>query len=696
MKIALFLCLLWNLLASAQTQTIGAVCAPSSDVEQALKRLSIGSGSPVESSLEARKRVVAELLQQYPDDLFVHMKSRTTFFSSAGALQVRDQYQTLAQQHPDSLMFKYLYARALVDIDTPRAIELLRQVETADPNFAWTHLEFAGIHLLGKYSDKQQLRNELDKFFGICPTSFDWWAWHLLLGNGSPEMAARYAPALRERLMTETDPDRLRNWKTVWNLQFKAAPVSQHAQVRKQVEADAARLERLPGESDSKWLAFLKGGYELADDQDAAKRIEQGLLTKYPDSQEAKWILAERWWKEHPAPGPDDADSQKQAYYKLSLQHEDESLQASPGDSYQLLARFMDLSMIDGTTGEQLTAAADTLLSALTKDPIWQGYPPVHFQIAEAFLKKHIHAERVSGLVEEGLRLRAGIEWVPDWETEEDKAEGQRSRLQLKTQAAEVLTGVARELKTPEIARASVMDLDKWNPEKPEDQSAIWAVKAAFAEVEGRKLDALVMYQAAIKSRPPDPDKKKKKDELADNEERLWKELGGSAATRDLWEKKNKITELPTEAGWEKPSKDLPGWELTDLKGSTWKMTSLNGKTVLINVWATWCGPCQMELPEFQKIYDQVKDKEDITVLSFNVDEEIGKVEPFIRQKKYTFPVLLAHDYVNDVLAGIAIPQVWVVDPNGKWLWEKLGFDFEKGGWREGVLEKIGTLKVGE
>jgi thiol-disulfide isomerase/thioredoxin len=691
MKVPLFLFLLWSLTPPVQSQSISAACAPSPEVEQALKRLDVGSGLPIENSLEARKKTLTELLQQYPYDLFVHMKSRTTFFSTAGASQVRDQYQMLAQQHPDSLMFKYLYARALVDIDTPKAIEVLRQVETEDPGFAWTYLEFAGIYWRGKFSDKQKLRSELDKFFGVCPSSLDSWAWYLALENGSPEMAARYVVALRERLMKETDRDNLRNWKTVWNIEFKVAPVLQHAQVRKQIEADAARLENMPGERDAKWLAFLKGGYELADDSDAATRIEHELLAKYPDSQEAKRILAERWRKEHPAPGPDDPESKKQMYYQVSLQHDDELLKASPGDSYLLFRWFTTLNEIHGTTDEQLANAADRLLNALPKDPIYQSYPPVHFQIAEAFIKKHIHVERVPGLVAEGLSLQGELEWAPDSETEEEKAEEERGRLQLKTQAAELLTGAARELKKPEIARFSVTELDKLKPDKPEDQSAIWAVKAAFAEVEGHKLDALLMYQAAIKSRPPDADKKKK--DLTDNEERLWKELGGSAATRNLWEKKTTITELTTEAGWEKPIKDLPGWELTDLQGSTWKMASLNGKTVLINVWATWCGPCQKELPEFQKIFDQVKDKADITVLSFNVDEEIGRVEPFIRQQKYTFPVLLAHDYVNDVLARMAIPQVWIVDTKGKWLWEKLGFDSEHGGWREGVLAKIAATK---
>jgi thiol-disulfide isomerase/thioredoxin len=695
MKIFPLLCLLLSISASAQAQNASATCAPSPEVEQALKRLSIGSGLPVENTLEARQRILAELLQKYSDNLFVHMKSRTTFFSTARELQIIDQYRALAEKNPDSLMYKFLYARALVDTDTPKAIELLTQVEVADPDFAWTYLEFAGIHLRGRFSDSRKVRSELDKFFEICPNSWDYWAWHLLVENGSTEMASHYGGVLRARLMTETDRDHLRNWKTVWNLEFKATPLSEHPQVRKQIAADMVRLEHMPGEPDARWLDFLKGGYELADDSDAAKRAGHKLLTKYPDSQEAKNIFAEQWWKEHPFPAPDDPEGKKQAYYRLSLQHTDELLKASPGDSYLLLGRFTSISEIDGTTGNQLTEAADSLLNGMQTDPIWQSYPPVNFQIAEAFVRRNVHPERVSGLVEEGLRLQREREWVADWETEEDKGREERERLQLTTKAAELLTGAAKDSKDPEIARVSVMELDNWKPAKPEDQAAIWAVKAAFAEVEGRKLDALLMYQAAIKTRPPDPNSKKK-DELADDEARLWKELGGSAASRDLWDKKIKISEVSFEGGWEKPTKEMTSWDLSDLQGRTWKMASLKGKTVLINVWATWCGPCQMELPHFQKIYDQMKDKPDITVLSFNVDQEIGKVVPFIKQQKYTFPVLLAHDYVNDLLAEISIPQVWVVDSKGKWLWEKFGFDPEHGGWRDDVLTKIGAQKSGE
>jgi hypothetical protein len=276
MKFLPLLCLFCSLCAPAQTQNASTACAPSPEVERDLKRLDIGVGLPVEKSLEARKKIFAELVQKYPDDLFVHLQARTTVYSTSRLMAVRDQYQKLAQEHPKSLQYQYLYARALIDSDTPRAMDLLKQVETADPAYPWPYLEFAEIHSGGKYADLPRMRTELEKFFEICPNSLDRIAWSLLRRHSPPEMAARYARVLRERLMTETDRDRLRRyWPTVWAFEFKAASVAEHAQVRKQLAADLARLDQMPGETDAKWLAFLKTGYEMADDQEALKRVNR-------------------------------------------------------------------------------------------------------------------------------------------------------------------------------------------------------------------------------------------------------------------------------------------------------------------------------------------------------------------------------------------------------------------------------------
>jgi thiol-disulfide isomerase/thioredoxin len=104
-----------------------------------------------------------------------------------------------------------------------------------------------------------------------------------------------------------------------------------------------------------------------------------------------------------------------------------------------------------------------------------------------------------------------------------------------------------------------------------------------------------------------------------------------------------------SEIRWEVPRNPLPAFTLTDLGGKTWKLTDLNGKATLINVWATWCGPCRAEHPEFQKLYEKVKDRGDITVLSLNVDEEGGLVAPYMTDNHYTFPVMLGKDMLRAV-----------------------------------------------
>jgi len=120
------------------------------------------------------------------------------------------------------------------------------------------------------------------------------------------------------------------------------------------------------------------------------------------------------------------------------------------------------------------------------------------------------------------------------------------------------------------------------------------------------------------------------------------------------------------------------------MSGKTWKLKELNGKTLLINLWATWCGPCQAELPHLEAFYEKNKDRKDIQVLTFDIDEDLGVVAPFLKEKGYTFPVLPAYSTVVSLLDGFAIPQTWLVDPRGVWQWKQIGFnggsqaDFEK------------------
>ena len=119
-----------------------------------------------------------------------------------------------------------------------------------------------------------------------------------------------------------------------------------------------------------------------------------------------------------------------------------------------------------------------------------------------------------------------------------------------------------------------------------------------------------------------------------------------------------------------------------------------SGKVVLINLWATWCGPCNAELPQLQKLYDQAKGRPDLQILTFNIDEDLGLVEPFVKEKGYTFPVVPAYSYVVNLLNGYAIPQNWVLSPKGDWEWTQVGYGSDDA-WVKDMLAKLDAVKAG-
>jgi thiol-disulfide isomerase/thioredoxin len=217
--------------------------------------------------------------------------------------------------------------------------------------------------------------------------------------------------------------------------------------------------------------------------------------------------------------------------------------------------------------------------------------------------------------------------------------------------------------------------------------------------VENHRQDALAYYQLALRSRAKPPgyeEGKKQPDHLADEAHTLWTRLGGTEVAWTAWSAPATTPNAAKadEARWEKPTKTLPGFKLADLSGKTWTVQSLNGKVVLINLWATWCGPCNAELPQLQKLYEEAKNRSDLQILTFNIDEDLGLVEPYLKEKGYTFPVVPAYSYVANLLDGFAIPQNWVLNSKGNWEWTQVGYGSDDA-WVKDMLAKLDAVKTG-
>ena len=110
-----------------------------------------------------------------------------------------------------------------------------------------------------------------------------------------------------------------------------------------------------------------------------------------------------------------------------------------------------------------------------------------------------------------------------------------------------------------------------------------------------------------------------------------------------------------------------PDFSLTDLDGNTVSLSDYRGqKNVYINFWASWCGPCKLEMPDIEAIHREYQDK-DLVVLAVNVGESSKAVEKYIDINGFSFTALLDPDMkVSKLYKVNSIPVSVFIDKEGK------------------------------
>jgi|GEM_PF-849659 len=110
---------------------------------------------------------------------------------------------------------------------------------------------------------------------------------------------------------------------------------------------------------------------------------------------------------------------------------------------------------------------------------------------------------------------------------------------------------------------------------------------------------------------------------------------------------------------------DAPDFTLNDLGGNPVQLSSLRGQVVLVNFWATWCGPCRAELPDLAAVYSKHQ-AEGLTVLGVDDGEQAEAVSGFLKNNYIPYPVLLdSNQRVARTYRVSAIPTTFVVDRRG-------------------------------
>jgi peroxiredoxin len=131
-----------------------------------------------------------------------------------------------------------------------------------------------------------------------------------------------------------------------------------------------------------------------------------------------------------------------------------------------------------------------------------------------------------------------------------------------------------------------------------------------------------------------------------------------------------------------------PDFELENLANETVKLSEMQGKIVVINFWATWCEPCKVEMPFFEKLFS--RSQSNLAILAVNFDEPSQEVEKFVDEYQLSFPVLLdPGGNVQELYRVRGYPTTFVVDEAGVIQFHHIGLITE--GQLEHYLTQMGV-----
>jgi thiol-disulfide isomerase/thioredoxin len=643
-----------------------------------------------EDELIYHRKVLEDLMAQYPRE-YKPYQSYTDYmqqFAPEEYEKARSRWVQAAKDHPDDPLALFIAGKALIGKDTPEAIRLLDAARAKAPGFAWPSLMLAALYASGKRADPDKTKQNLEAFFSVCSSSTDGYAQWLL--NKDQPIQPKVAVALRIRLATETDPKRLQSYETLWGLEFRTHPPKEHDAVRAQVALDLKRLEALNPHGDASWESFLITGYKQSGaDKETVTAKEDGLIHDFPQSDEAWRIMSDRWDKAHKEP-EDQTDTAAWTKYHQEYKEAVKGwIREFPDSDYlQHYLWYYTIQDEDDLSEKDGIAAMDAFV-AYIRD-YHTLFSADYYPNAAEFLVQHkwqpTRAIDLMVQAEAAVEKARAAESSNDNQSDEQLKDDKESRTAQDHYNDGTLLRAAMQAGQADQALKLKAALEAPPPADKKLLSGYWLNRARLEAIEKHTQDALAYYQLALATRAEEPKafRGKLTDDLKDEAHALWKEQGGTETAWAVWSKPAGSVEQASEGRWEKPTKTIPEFELSDMSGKTWKLKELDGKTLLINLWATWCGPCQSELPALEKFYQKTKDRKDIQILTFDLDEDLGVLAPFLKEKGYTFPVLPAYSTVVSLLDGFAIPQTWLVDPHGVWQWKQIGFsggseaDFEK------------------
>ena len=276
-------------------------------------------------------------------------------------------------------------------------------------------------------------------------------------------------------------------------------------------------------------------------------------------------------------------------------------------------------------------------------------------------------------LVQQSMTTGAG---KPGYLTNEEWADRMKGQLNMFTDTYALIRYKAGDAQGAYELQAGVVEGTKRKSSGMNELFALYTEKVKGADAAQKELESFFTtgaYTAKMKTQL-------KNLYLANHTEEQWNQyIGGLeqlATAAKVKELKEKLVNKPA-----------PTFALKDLTGKEVALKDLKGKVVIVDFWATWCGPCIASFPGMQKMVDKYKDDSQVAFLFIdtweNIDNREQAVKDFVAKNNYTFQVLYdvnkpkadgEYQVVSDYDVS-GIPTKFVLDPNGKIAFKSVGYN---------------------
>jgi len=685
MRRTLFLfCLAATCLTSSAS--LGQSCEPTSSTRKILEQLQVPDDAhlPAAQRRELKLELLRKALSAAPTDIALHEAYQEV---RLGGMEVNRpdliaEYEQLLAKHPNDASFLYLAAEAQMGRKTKEAIAKLERTIDLAPGFGLPHLLLAQIYFSHAYENTAEVNRQLGRFAELCPASVR--ALWTVKWSKDKELIAREATRLRHNIEARTDSEAVAAYPTLWSFEGALERSDQQSENLARMRHDLDRLFQPQFVRNHAWLATIQAtDFFDGAPEGLSRKARHEVAALYPNSEAA--LREEYASLTAGLPSPrDGSPEQMAAYWRqkwraiLPLVRNWPATQWVAGDTARAVAE--DRS----ATPQEVAEVIALFENAIRQDPDGsRGSPPQPISVAQALVERGGPYDAIPDLAMAGFTAterQLGPDTVNDVTGATDDGLAFLRNAWYLMGYVPLAEAYVRLGRLADARDALSQAASKQQALRPGENASsndkvrfadlaapYWFVRGLYAEKDGRKIDALVDYRNALALYPPRRPGPDRRDEVMASAERVWKELGGTAQGWNDWAAESSLAGFYGGAGgsqaWSKLAESFPDLVFTDALGNRWNPRDLAKKTTFVTMWASWCGPCRAELPYLEKLYQHFRDRNDVAILAFNVDDDPQAMTTALQELKVSIPSIAARDFAYSIVPAMALPANWIISP---------------------------------